>query len=350
MTFLDTVFFNNDIRTWLSALALAVLIILVLSVIKRRLLSRFLDLTKKTKIAYDDLLIKMLMDTKLLLIVIVALYFGSLLLTLPKAAQPWLDNIAFLAVLLQIGFWGNALITNAIEDYRAENLGKAAGHVTTFRVLSFVAKLVLFSVILLLALDNFGIEITTLLTGLGVGSVAVALAVQNILADLFAALSIALDQPFVIGDFVVVDEYMGTVEKLGLKTTRVRSLSGEQLVFSNNDLLNSRIRNYKRMGERRIDFSFGIIYQTPAEKIRAIPDMVREIIDQYELARFDRAHFKEFGDSALNFEVVYYILSPDYNDYMDVQQNINLDLFQKFEQEGIEFAYPTQTIFMEKQT
>lgn len=349
MTFLDIVFLDNDIRTWLSALALAVLIILVLSLIKRRLLSRFLDLTKKTKINYDDLIIKMLMETKMMLIVIVALYFGALLLTIPETAQTWLDNIAFLAVLLQIGFWGNALITNAIEDYRTENLSKAAGQVTTFRVLSFVAKLVLFSVILMLALDNFGVEITTLLTGLGVGSVAVALAVQNILADLFAALSIALDQPFVIGDFIVVDEYMGTVEKLGLKTTRVRSLSGEQLVFSNNDLLNSRIQNYKRMGERRIGFSFGIIYQTPAEKIRAIPDMVHKIIDQYELARFDRAHFKEFGDSALNFEVVYYTLSPDYNDYMDVQQKINLALFEKFEQEGIIFAYPTQTIFMEKE-
>lgn len=350
MSFFDLFFLNNSIRAWFMAFALSIVIILALLLVKRSFLSRLFAFTQKTETAYDDLVIKMLMETKLFLIIIVAFYFGSLLLTIPDGVQSWLSRVAILAVLIQIGIWGNTFITNAIQQYQTENLKKDAGQVTTFRALSFVAKLILFSVILLLALDNLGVEITTLLTGLGVGSVAVALAVQNILADLFAALSIAIDQPFVIGDFIIVDEYLGTVEKLGLKTTRLRSLSGEQLIFSNTDLLNSRIRNYKRMGERRVEFSFGVIYQTPAEKIRALPDVIREIIEKYELARFDRAHFKEFGESSLQFEVVYFILSADYNQYMDLQQNINLGLFEKFEQEGIEFAYPTQTIFVGKES
>ena len=332
------------------ALALSIVIILVFSLVKRSFLARLLAFTEKTKTAYDELVVKMLMETKPFLIIIVSFYFGSLLLTISDDLQSWLSRIAILAVLIQIGIWGNTLITNANQQYQAENLKKDAGQVTTFRALSFVVKLVLFSIIFLLALDNLGFQITTLLTGLGVGSVAVALALQSILADLFAALSIAIDQPFVIGDFIIVDEYLGTVEKLGLKTTRVRSLSGEQLIFSNNDLLSSRIRNYKRMGERRINFSFGIIYQTPAEKVRALPDMIGETIAKYELARFDRAHFREFGDSSLQFEVVYSILSADYNQYMDLQQDINLDLFEKFEQEGIEFAYPTQTVFVGKES
>ncbi len=346
MSFLELVFLNNTVREWLVALALTLFIIFILWLFKKVFLSYFLSFTKKTKTKYDNLIADVLTQTKFFLTIIFALYFGSLLLTIPENVQSWFAKIVILAVLTQLTIWGNSLITYSLQQYQEENIEKDAGQVTTFRALSFVAKLVLFSAMLLLALDNLGVEITTLLTGLGVGSVAVALAVQNILADLFASLSIALDQPFVIGDFIVVDDYMGTVEKLGLKTTRVRSLSGEQLIFSNNDLLNSRIRNYKRMGERRIGFSFGVTYQTPATTLRIIPEWVRDIVTQNDLTRFDRVHFKQFGDSALIFEVVYYILSADYNDYMDVQQQINLALFEKFGQEAVKFAYPTQTVFV----
>jgi len=191
-----------------------------------------------------------------------------------------------------------------------------------------------------------GVDITALIAGLGIGGIAVALALQNVLGDLFASLSIVLDKPFVIGDFIIVDDLLGTVEHIGLKTTRVRSLFGEQLVFSNSDLLNSRIRNYKRMHERRIVFSLGVTYQTPYEKLAAIPDIIREIIELQEQVRFDRAHFKEYGDFALEFEIVYYMLVPDYNAYMDTQQAINLALYERFEKEGISFAYPTQTLYV----
>jgi small-conductance mechanosensitive channel len=350
LDFLDLVFLNNTLRAWLLALLTAIGITILLLVIKRIFLSRLVPLTRKTKTRYDDLIAEVLTRTKLSLLAILAVYVGSLVLAFPDATRYWLNRVALVAILIQIAIWGNALITFYIQQYQEEHLDKGAARVTTLRVASFVVKLVLFSIILLLALDNLGVKITTLIASLGVGSLAVALAVQNILADLFASLSIALDQPFVIGDFIIVDDYLGTVENIGLKTTRVRSLSGEQLIFANNDLLNSRIRNYKRMGERRIIFSFGIVYQTSYEKLEMIPKMVQKIIESYEDTRFDRAHFKEFGDSALIFEVVYYILSPDYNEYMDTQQGINLALVKHFEQEGIEFAYPTQTLFVKQES
>jgi small-conductance mechanosensitive channel len=183
--------------------------------------------------------------------------------------------------------------------------------------------------------------------GLGIGGIAVALAIQNILGDLFASLSIALDKPFVIGDFIIVDQLLGTVEHIGLKTTRIRSLSGEQIVFSNADLLNSRIRNYKRMYERRVVFSIGVTYQTPYEKLASIGTTLKEIIESQPDVRFDRAHFREYADSSLNYEVVYYVKSPDYNRYMDIQQAINLEIYRRFQDGGIEFAYPTRTLYLQ---
>jgi small-conductance mechanosensitive channel len=179
---------------------------------------------------------------------------------------------------------------------------------------------------------------------LGIGGIAVALAVQNILGDLFASLSITLDKPFSIGDFIVVGDFQGDVEDIGLKSTRVRSLSGEELVFANTDLLNSRIRNYKKLQERRIVFTVGVVYNTPSGKLEKIPGMLEEIIKPIPDTRFDRAHFKTLGDYSLDFEVVYYVLVPEYATYLDIQQRINLTIYKQFEDEGIEFAYPTQTV------
>jgi small-conductance mechanosensitive channel len=200
--------------------------------------------------------------------------------------------------------------------------------------------------VLLLALDNLGVDITALVAGLGVGGIAVALAVQNVLGDLFASLSITLDRPFVLGDFIIVGDYLGNVERIGVKSTRLRSLGGEQIIVSNADLLNSRVRNYGRMDERRVLFTLGVTYETPRKKLERIPAMVREIIEHQQHARFDRCHFAKYGDFALGFEAVYYVLSPDYNLYMDIQQAINFAIHAAFEDAQIEFAYPTQKLWM----
>lgn len=215
--------------------------------------------------------------------------------------------------------------------------------------MGFLLRVILFVSLLLLGLDNLGFNVTTLIAGLGVGGIAVALATQNILGDLFASFSIVMDRPFVIGEFIDVDgTFLGTVENIGLRTTRLRSLTGEQLVLSNNDLIKCRLRNYKRMEERRILFRFGVLYQTSHQQLAAIPKMVQDIIEAEPETRFDRAHFCQYGDSSLDFEVVYYILSREFTIYMNHHQNILLAIFKKFEDEGISFAYPTRTVFLEK--
>jgi small-conductance mechanosensitive channel len=206
---------------------------------------------------------------------------------------------------------------------------------------------IIWVIVLLVVIDNVGVDVTTLVASLGVGGIAIALAVQSILGDIFASLSIIFDKPFLVGDFVRVGDYTGSVENIGIKTTRLRSLSGEQLVISNSDMLGSRIQNYGRMYERRATFTLGVTYDTPREKLAKIPEMVREAIEAEEGVRFDRAHFKEFGAYSLNIDAVYYVLSPDYAQYMDIQQRINLDLHRRFEEEGIEFAYPTQVVHID---
>jgi len=250
--------------------------------------------------------------------------------------------------LLQAGLWGGALVNSVLEEYRKRKQKENPEDLTTLGLIGLAGRIAVWSVVVLLILDNLGVDITALVAGLGIGGVAVALALQNILGDLFASLSIVLDKPFVVGDFLAVGDMLGSVEHIGLKTTRLRSLSGEQLVFSNTDLLGSRVRNYGRMYERRVVFSLGVTYQTPRDKLRLIPTVIREAIEAQENTRFDRSHFSQYGDFSLNFESVYYVLSRDYNQYMDIQQAIYLAIHERFEEEGIEFAYPTQTLFLER--
>jgi len=273
---------------------------------------------------------------------------ASAVLAVSATVASWLGSLAVIAIVVQAGIWGNALLGAWAADYRrrhGEEMGGA--RVTTLNAMLFVARLILFSVVALLALDNIpGVNVTALVASLGIGGIAVALALQNILADLFASLTITLDKPFVIGDFIIVGEFLGVVEHVGLKTTRIRSLGGEQLVFANNDLLSSRIRNYGRMQERRVAFQFGVLYQTTADQLAAIPEQVRALMGELEQVRLDRVHFKNFGDSSLNFEVVYYVADPDYTLYMDKQEAINLALVRRLAAMGVGFAYPTRTIHL----
>lgn len=348
MDFLAQTFYRNDVQTWLLALLVIGLVLVAFYLVKRIIIGRIASLTTKTRTDIDDFIVDLLEQTRRTLLVIVALYLGSQLLDLHDTVEKVLDGVVLIAFFIQIGIWGGSLISYLVNRYydrqeEAEEVGKA----TTIVALGFISRVALWTILLLLALDNLGVEITALITGLGIGGIAVGLALQNVLGDLFASLSIVLDKPFVIGDFIIVGDFMGTVEHIGLKTTRLRSLSGEQLVFSNNDLLQSRIRNYKRMYERRVVFSIGVTYQTPYDKMASIPAMLQEIVEAQEKIRFDRAHFAKYGDSALVFEIVYYVLNPDYNLYMDIQQAINLAILRRFEEEGLEFAYPTRTVFIE---
>jgi small-conductance mechanosensitive channel len=346
---LDQIYLGNSVLKWVIALAAAVAIYLLLTVLRRTVGNRLKKMADRTTTDIDDLIVDLVrVRTKKILLLVLAVYGASLFLVLPANIEKMIGGTVFIALFLQVGLWGNGLI-NFLVTRRAAKDGKEGLNLEAYSVITWVGKASLWVVVILLALNNLGIEITALVAGMGISGIAVALAVQNILGDLFASLSIVMDQPFIIGDFIIVGDQMGTVEHVGLKTTRVRSLSGEEIVFSNNDLLESRIRNFRRMNERRVLFALGVTYQTPADKLEVIPDMIRDIIESQEQVRFDRVHFASYGDFSLNFEIVYWVLDKDYALYMDIQQEINLALYRKFEEEKIEFAYPTQTLFMEKE-
>jgi small-conductance mechanosensitive channel len=348
MSFPEIQIWDKTLLEWIITLGVAIVAWSVLRLAIHVVSNRLTRLAEKTATKWDDIAIAPLQRTSRLFLVVVAVVIAATIMRLPARVTSILNTILVVVLILQAGIWLNAAVTAWLRTFGDEKREKDAAALTTMAAAGFVLRLVVWSIVLLLVLDNLGVEIAPLIAGLGVGGIAVALAVQNILSDLFASLSIVLDKPFVIGDFVIVDSYLGVVEHVGLKTTRIRSLSGEQLVFSNDDILKSRLRNYGRMYERRVPFTVGVTYQTPREKLEKIPGIIREIVESLEKTRFDRSHVKEFGDFAIAIETVYYVLGPDYNLYMDIQQAINLAIHAAFEREGVEFAYPTQTLWVQQ--
>jgi small-conductance mechanosensitive channel len=347
MNLLDHVFYGNSVKNWMWALIALLTVLTVLRLLRGFIAARLAQLAARTATRLDDRLSELVNRTRFFFILVLAFYAGSLFVTLPTVPRNFIDGLLVVALAVQVGLWLTAILRHVVAHYVETELGEGSEAIAASTALDFIGKLVVWTALLLLALDNLGWEIGPLIAGLGVTGIAVALAAQNILGDLFASFSIIFDKPFVIGDFIVVDNFLGTVERIGLKTTRLKSVNGEQLILSNADLLKSRIRNFKVMQERRIVFSVGVTYQTPYHQLVAIPGMIREIINSQLNTRFDRAHFAQYGDSSLNFEAVYWVRSPDYAVYMDTQQNINLAIFKQFEENGIEFAYPTRTLYVE---
>lgn len=336
---------HNSIQEMLYALAAAGIALLALMFVRRVLVSRLKSLSQRTVVIWDDVLADVLESTKLPFLVWLSVLAGLTQIRLPSAIETLPFKAMMILLILQAGIWFSRAVSSwvALRLAVSKEAGDGAA-LTNFGVISFILRIVVWVVTLLLLLDNLGVNITTLIASLGIGGVAVALALQNVLGDLFASLSIAIDKPFMVGDFIVVDSFSGTVKHVGLKTTRLQSLSGEELVFSNNDLLKSRVRNFKRMNERRIVFGFGVTYDTPPATLQALNEALKGIVGAQQGVRLDRAHFKGFGASSLDFEVVYYMLVPDYTAYMDTQQAINLALLEYCNAQGIGFAFPTQTL------
>ena len=344
---LDQVIFGNTAARWAASVGVFVAVTLGLRLLSAFVLHRMNALAQRTHTDVDDLVTELLHNTKALFILLVAVWLAASTLVLSPGVQDVLAKVLVVGLFLQGALWATGVIAYAINRYHRHQVQLDPGGETALGAMSFIARTLVWAVALLLVLDNLGMDVTALITGLGIGGIAVALALQNVLSDLFASLAIVLDKPFVVGDFIVVGDFLGTVEYVGLKTTRLRSQSGEQLVFHNSDLLGSRIRNFKRMSERRAVFQIGVTYDTSLEKVRAIPAIIRETVEAQDGTRFDRSHFKTYGAFSLDFETVYFLLVPDYNTYMDTQQRINLEIFRRFQEESIEFAYPTQTVFIQ---
>ena len=337
---LDTIVLRNPLSDWLIAVCGALGFVLLVFAIQRLLIRTLSNPQRPRATRMDRALINAVESTKLWLIVFVAVYFASQYLDLGKKVEARLDHVITVAVLLQVGLWISALLDFwvASSRMRAEQSNLAAA--TSLAALSFIGKLLLWLVMLLFILDNLGINVTALVASLGIGGIAVALAVQNILGDLFASLSIVIDKPFVIGDAIVVDSFSGTVEHVGLKTTRVRADTGEQLIFSNSDLLKARLRNYKRMHERRVLLTLDVEFATPPEVVEAVPGMLREIVTALPKTRVERAHLKALVGGAYQYEIVYWMTDPAYGLYMDTRQQVLLGVVRRFEAEGIRFSFP----------
>jgi small-conductance mechanosensitive channel len=331
---------------WLVPLGLFFAVTLAVDVVRRVVVRRLVAWASGTATALDDAVAAVLGAVRPWFAPAAGAFLASQALPpgVPGAAPA---ATAFgLVMVLQAGLCGHAGLGILLDGLLRQSGPGPAGLAAGSAALRFVARLLFWSGIGLVTLDTLGVDITAVVAGLGVGGIAVALAVQNILGDLFASLALALDKPFVVGDFIVVGDFAGSVERIGLKTTQVRSISGEQIVLPNSDLLGSRLRNYKRMRERRVVMRFGVTYETPLPALRELPRIVEEIVTALPDTRFDRAHLQGFGASSLDYEVVWHVLDPDYTAFMDAQQAVMLRLVEACRQRGVDFAYPTQTVYL----
>lgn len=337
---------GNTLKDFAMSIVVFIVALGVFWVLQNAILSRLKKIAEKTATDLDDTLIKIVQSLKPPFYYFLSFYIALKYLGISETALSIATAILIVWIISQI-----IVAVQILIDYIAQKKLKDdsdRGTETAVGAIKIFAKVVLWSGGILMILSNLGVDITALVAGLGIGGIAIALAAQNILADLFSSISIYFDKPFEVGDFIAIGDKKGTVEKIGIKTTRLKALQGEELVISNQELTSSQVQNYKKMKERRADFSFGVTYETPTEKLREIPVVVQAIIESMSGARFDRAHFVSFDDSALSFKVVYYVNSKDYSVYADIQQEINFKIKEQFEQKGIDMAYPTQTIYMAK--
>jgi len=345
---LQTTVLNNRVLDYIIFIAAFLVGVIGVRIIKSITLNCIKGWAQKTSTTIDDFMVR-IFEEKLIPI----LYFGVFYLAFNSLAlADSVSRIVDIAGIVILTFFGLrlilALINYSIESYWIKKEVDRSRQQSLKGIITIV-KVAVWGIGITFLLDNLGFKISAVVAGLGIGGIAIALAAQTVLGDLFSYFIIFFDRPFEIGDFIIIDSYMGSIEHIGIKTTKVRSLGGEQLIFSNSDLTNSRIRNYKRMEKRRVVFSLGVIYQTTSEQLKQIPVIIREAIEKIEGTGFDRAHFASYGDFSLNFEVVYYVMSGDYGKYMDIQQEINFAIKEEFEKRGIEFAYPTQSLFIEKE-
>jgi len=344
--FLNFSFLGNTLADWILAAVIFIVIVVVLKFFRYLIISKLNKLSKKTKTEIDDIIIEALNTIHWPFYIYVAFYISLQYLNLSKTIGNWIYYIFLIAVVYYTIRFLQRLVEYGADAMikKHENGQQNEGVV---KLLVVLIKIILWMIAIVMVMSNMGYNVTSLITGLGIGGVAIALAVQNILGDLFSSLAIYFDKPFKVGDFIVVGNYMGTVQKIGIKSTRIQALQGEEVVISNNELTKTEVQNFGLMKKRRIVFDVGVAYDTPSEKLKEIPDIIKSIVNSQDVD-LDRVHFKSFGDSSLVYEVVYYVKTGDYNTYMDIQQNINLGIIDRFNKEKIEIAFPTRTIYLKK--
>lgn len=347
MDLLQVAILQIPVYLWIAALGIFFFVFLTTVLVRKIFLIRYQRLSALRAQDVNALIAGEIGRMKIFFIFILSIFLGSLVLPLQEGPREFINLVMVIALMIQIGIWGMGIINFLIDRKAKATVEEDPGTFTTLVTLKKAAQFILWTIIILVIFENLpGIEVTSLLAGLGIGGVAVALAVQNILGDLFSSLTIVLDKPFVLGDSITVDQYSGTVEKIGLKSTRIRSFQGEQLIFSNSDLLSSRIQNFKRMNRRRTIIHLIVSADTPYEKLKRIPEMVAEEIDGLDQVTFDRAHMFDIGGTGIDYEIVYYLETQDYTVYMDRRQAINFALLERLQAEGIRLATPMHTVLI----
>ncbi|MGN6478410.1 MAG: mechanosensitive ion channel family protein [Flavipsychrobacter sp.] len=339
--------YHNTVQDWLIALGILAGCLIAVRIFKKIIMRSLKKWTTKTDTHLDDFLVSLAEKSLVPVAYAAAFYFAIYSLTLPAKVQ----RVAHVAVLMVLTYSVLRILTNVIRQFIYSFLKKQENSEAKEKQangLVIILNVVIWIVGLIFLVDNLGYNVSTLIAGMGIGGIAIALAAQTILGDLFSYFVIFFDRPFEIGDFIIIDDKMGSVEYIGIKTTRLRTLSGEQLVCSNTFLTNAQVHNYKRMYQRRIVFTLSVTYQTTKEQLQSIPGMVKDIILTEGKVRFDRGNFSAYNKSSLDFEFVYYVLDPDYNLYMDIQERIYLKIFDAFNSRKIDFAYPTQTVYIGK--
>lgn len=329
------IFLGNSLWQWTIAAGIAALVLAVLLFARRLVSTQFARYAATPQAEMMELPFKVASRTTAAFLVIAALFAGLHTLSLPPKLTTLVWTVFTIAAFWQTGLWGSTAVRTWLEQRAQREMLANRAVASTFGIIGFIARVTIWSFVVLLTLDNLGVEIKPLLAGLGIGGIAVALAVQNVLGDLFASLAITLDRPFVVGDALEVDNFAGTVEYIGVKSTRLRSVSGEQIIIPNANLMNSRMRNYSRLRERRVVLPISVSIDTPPEKLARIPTLIRSLIDEHPNTRFERAHLAKIGANAFDFETVYYVTVADYNRHMDIQQAIVLKLLESFEREDI---------------
>jgi small-conductance mechanosensitive channel len=339
---------GNSIQDYAIAVVAFAATFLILSPVKMMILKRLRQWTEQSKTHWDDFLVSVADKNGNWVMWLSALMVGSHFVVFRKELSSLASAIFVIIITFIVLRILLSIITYWFDKIYIVKFQEEPAKVSAMQNMMILFKAGIWLVGVFFILDNLGFNVSTAVAGLGIGGIAVALAAQTVLGDAFSSFSIFFDKPFEVGDFVTVDDYRGTVEHIGIKTTRVRSLTGEQLVFSNSDLTASRLRNFKRMEERRVQFTLGVTYQTSLAQLKKAKELIKEVLDNTEGIRPDRIHFGSYGDYSLNFDVVYYVLNPDYLTYMNINEAVNLSIYEAFEKEQIEFAYPTQTLFVEK--
>ena len=339
MDYLNQEYFGNTVLTYLIFLVSLLLSFVAIRILGRLFMRRLVAWATAKSSPYADMVMKGVGKYLIPALYFAAFYFNTTILKLNGTASAAVST-AVSAFVVTLG----AIFLSSLTAFFFGRLKRDESQTQALKWMTWFIKALIWGLALILFLDNIGVKINSLITGLGIGGIAVAFAAQSVLADIFCFFTIFFDQPFEIGDFIIVGEQMGTVERIGVKTTRLRALNGEQLIFANTDLTGSRISNYKTLQQRRVLFTLGVTYATQADTLRRIPDLIKSIVESVPDAAFGRAHFIGFGPYSLNFEIAYYVLSADYNKYMDVNQQINLRIKEEFDHQGIGFAFPTQNI------